>query len=88
MQHNFIKAAGGTIETVTRKAPEAQGPSKLEKLREKYPNAYRPWSKEEDEDLKERFLGGEDQKSLTQAFGRQSGSIRARLIKLGLIEEE
>jgi ATP-dependent exoDNAse (exonuclease V) alpha subunit len=104
MQENFIKASGGTIEIKSKSAGgkssasnekggegsegELGGKSKLEKLREKFPNAYRGWSKEEDEDLKERFLSGENQKELSAVFGRQPGSIRARLIKLGLIEEE
>jgi hypothetical protein len=57
-------------------------------LREKHPNAYRPWSKEEDEDLKERFLSGEQGKELAQVFGRKPNAIKMRLIKLGLIEEE
>ncbi len=83
MQENFIKASGGTLE-----AKSKTDKSKLEALREKYPNAYRSWSKEEDEDLKERFLSGEEQKSLAQVFGRKLGAIRSRLMKLGLIESE
>jgi ATP-dependent DNA helicase PIF1 len=82
MQENFVKACGGTS------AGAAKKKSKLEEIREKHPNAYRSWSKEEDEELKERFLSGEDQKSLVATFGRKPGAIRARLIKLGLIEEE
>jgi ATP-dependent DNA helicase PIF1 len=96
MQNNFIKACGGSVENINKTAGasdtsaegELGGKSKLETLREKFPNAYRAWSKAEDEDLKERFLHGEEQKDLVKVFGRQPGSIRARLFKLGLIEEE
>ena len=52
-----------------------------------YPNAYRPWPKEEEEKLKALFQGGKTQKELIGIFGRQRGSIRSRLVKLGLIEE-
>jgi ATP-dependent DNA helicase PIF1 len=89
MQKNFITACGGHFQPTTRGAATEDAPvSKLDQMREKFPNAYRPWSKEEDEDLKEKFLGGEEQKSLVQTFGRKPGAIRSRLIKLGLIEEE
>ena len=86
MKNNFIKASGGSIEPTMKKKIEMQV-SKLDTLRQKHPNAYRPWGKEEDEKLKERFLSGEAQGDLAKEFGRQKGSIRARLIKLGLIEE-
>ena len=58
------------------------------KVREKYPKAYTSWSKEEDVDLAARFNGGEQPKAIAKAFGRQPGAIRARLLKLGLIEVE
>lgn len=88
MQKNFIKACGGSEEPLPAREAEATEPSRLEKIREKHPNAYRSWSKEEDERLKEKFLSGESQSSLVHDFGRQPGSIRARLIKLGLIEDD
>ncbi len=56
---------------------------KLEKMREKYPNAYKPWSEAEDAKLLQYF---EDPKpksitKLTKEFGRHPGSIKARLQK-------
>lgn len=70
----------------TEKVPEKQLGSwndKLEKMREKYPNAYRPWSDNDDAKLVELFSGGESVtvKKLTEKFGRHPGSIRARLKK-------
>lgn len=62
--------------------------SRLDLIRQKYPNAYRPWLKEEDDRLKVLFAEGRTQKDLSQEFGRQKGSIRARLVKLGLIEDD
>ncbi len=34
-----------------------------------------------------RNWGGESVEDLMEAFGRQRGSIRARIVKLGLVEE-
>jgi ATP-dependent DNA helicase PIF1 len=87
MHDNFIKACGGQIEA---KPVEAGKPieSKIEVLRKKYPNAYRPWSEDDDEKLKELFDGGSTPAILQKEFGRQRGSIHARLVKLGLIEED
>jgi ATP-dependent exoDNAse (exonuclease V) alpha subunit len=60
---------------------------RLAKLREKHPNAYMPWKDDEDKRLTESFKSGKAIKELVVEFGRQNGSIRARLEKLGLIEK-
>jgi ATP-dependent DNA helicase PIF1 len=54
---------------------------KVAKMRESYPNAYRPWSKVDDERLKERFDNSATLKELTTEFGRHPGSIKKRLEK-------
>ena len=56
---------------------------KLNRMREKYPNAYRPWLKSDDEKLVKLFTSSETISipELTKTFGRHPGSIRARLIK-------
>ncbi|HZT34406.1 MAG TPA: hypothetical protein VFA15_00690, partial [Nitrososphaera sp.] len=61
--------------------------SRLDKLREKHPNAYRPWDSDQDEKLKDLFESGKTPAQISKELGRQSGSIRSRLIKLGLIED-
>ncbi len=59
MHTNFIKACGGEVDAKPVKAAVTEaGESKLDKLREKYPNAYRPWSEDDDEKLKDLFEGG------------------------------
>jgi len=50
-------------------------------------NAGKSWSPEADRELKVRFTRGESISELAEDFGRTDGSIRARLIKFGLIEE-
>lgn len=56
---------------------------KLAKMRQQYPNAYRPWSQADDAKLVKQFSSGETVSldKLTQQLGRHPGSIRARLAK-------
>jgi ATP-dependent DNA helicase PIF1 len=75
MHRNFIRASGGQV--------VSKGYS-VQALREKYPNAYRPWQQNEDEILTESWRGKATTKSLAELLGRQPGAIRSRLRKLGL----
>jgi ATP-dependent DNA helicase PIF1 len=56
---------------------------KIEKMRQEYPNAFKPWRSEEDAKLTSLFADGKPHsiKELTREFGRQPGAIRARLQK-------
>ena len=54
---------------------------KLEKMREKYPNAYRPWKFSDDAELKRLFETGSSLKDMSEALGRHEGSIKMRLQK-------
>jgi hypothetical protein len=82
---NFIKASGGHEPDPNAPKPEVEL-SKLEKLRQKHPNAYRPWTQDDDDKLQAMFEEGKAVAALVKEFGRQRGSIHARLIKLGLVE--
>jgi len=66
-----------------KKAKTSNWNDKLAKMRLEYPNAYRPWKKEDDEKLVKLFSGNKPVliKELTKKFGRHPGSIRSRLIK-------
>lgn len=54
---------------------------KLAKMREAYPNAYRPWQTDDDTWLKQEFQNGLGIKEMSQKLGRHEGSIRMRLQK-------
>ncbi len=90
MHKNFIKACDGhePVAGQVQSKPVSLEKSPLEKIREKFPNAYRPWSDEDDENLTTRFTDGEKMPALVKVFGRKRGAVRSRLIKLGLIEED
>lgn len=55
---------------------------RLAKMREKHPNAYKPWTKADDGLLSERFQNGETIKDLVSTMGRHERSIVMRLQKL------
>lgn len=90
LARNFVQASGGrdtgNASAARRKvAPDVAAKKySVEEMRKKYPNAYRPWSKGEDARLATLFKAGGKTKVLAEALGRQAGSIRSRLDKLGL----
>ncbi len=54
---------------------------KIAKMRETYPNAYRPWESAQDDTLKLEFQNGKSLPELSQLLGRHEGSIKMRLQK-------
>jgi len=81
-EHLREKAAERVLEEPSKKpAKNADWATKLEVMRETYPNAFRPWKTDDDESLKKHFLAKASIKQLSEALGRQPGSIRARLKK-------
>ncbi len=89
----FITDSGGKsgiIHTPGRYDNNFRGePSKFsagfKKIRETYPNAYRPWDDGQDHKLRSLFAKGSSVIELAKTFGRKSGSIRSRLVKLKLL---
>ena len=67
------------------KKPKASGSSgwadKIAKMRETYPNAYRPWQHADDEVLKQDFQNGVSIQDLSKKLGRHEGSVLMRLQK-------
>lgn len=61
--------------------------SGFEKIREKHSNAYLPWDKTQDDKLRELFVQGVPIAGLVKTFNRTRGAIRARLAKLGLLDD-
>jgi hypothetical protein len=57
---------------------------KLQKIKEIHPNAYQPWKKYEDEQLKELFISGRKVIEISKILGRQPSAIHSRLKKTGL----
>ena len=96
---DFIEACGGKkMKDTKTKGTKKKGAAgkvdgeasvfSVEKLRETYPNAYRPWEPAEDTRLQNLFSEHLEFAEIAKTLGRKQGAIRARLIKLGLIEGE
>ena len=75
-------------DTMARSADSEKLRSKLERIREKHPNAYRSWNEAADMTLRNLFQGEMGLDEIAAELGRQSGSIRTRLRKLGLIDDD
>jgi len=54
---------------------------KIAKMRQTYPNAYMPWTDDDDAVLKQDFQNGASIKQLSKKLGRHEGSITMRLQK-------
>ena len=67
------------IKTPVKKASDWH--SKIAKMRQTYPNAYKPWTAQQDSLLKQEFQNGNDIKKLSQLLGRHEGSVTMRLQK-------
>lgn len=66
------------------KSKQKQVPQYILELRKLYPNAYKPWSEEDDKLLAEMHKEGKTVKYLSTFFQRNPGGIRSRLRKLGV----
>ncbi|OGI14359.1 MAG: hypothetical protein A2878_00650 [Candidatus Moranbacteria bacterium RIFCSPHIGHO2_01_FULL_54_31] len=92
---DFIERSGGTdlasvagAKSTKMKKKSAVAGSIVDKIRQEYPNAYRPWAAADDARLKNLFSEHLKFAEIARTLGRKPGAIRARLTKLGLIEAE
>ena len=58
---------------------------RMNKIHQKYKNAYNPWEKEEEKELLHLFNEGKTSSEIAEILKRQPSSINARLRKLGKI---
>jgi hypothetical protein len=61
------------------------GRERLEAVKAQFPNAYAPWSAEEEQQLSLMYQAGDDVDSISRALRRAPGGVRSRLIRLGLL---
>lgn len=78
-----LEAKIGTRTEPVKKTASGSGWSeKIAKMRETYPNAYKPWQPGDDATLRLEFQNGLSLKQLSDKLGRHEGSITMRLQKL------
>jgi len=87
MQNAAILGMGGVLEAKKR-APVLEKGGKLAELRKKFPNAGRPWSTEDSDKMVALFEEGKKEKEIAVEFGRKPSAIHARLVQLGIIEDD
>lgn len=76
------KKAEKRAKTPVKEKKQASGwADKIEKMRETYPNAYKPWEDAQDAQLKQEFQQGASVQKLSKLLGRHEGSIKMRLQK-------
>jgi hypothetical protein len=63
-------------------------PSPYAKLRETYPNAGKPWSAADDDELRLLYREGKPVEALALHFGRTANGMRQRLERLGFAASE
>lgn len=63
-------------------------PSPHAKLRERYPNAGKPWSTADDDALRQFWGEGKPVEDLALHFGRTANGVRQRLERLGAIPSD
>lgn len=63
---------------------ETENKSKMERTKERYANAYKPWTDNDDLLLTELFCQGKTPEEISQRFERNIGAINSRIEKLEL----
>lgn len=63
-------------------------PHPYAKIRETHPNAGKPWSNADDEELRRLFTSGNAVEDLALLFGRTPNGIQVRLERLGLAQRQ
>ena len=83
LEHLRANATKRLQQKSVKKTSASSWSEKLAKMRETYPNAYMPWSEEDDKKLLSLFEPGKKVKikTLCKKLGRHPGSIKARLEK-------
>jgi hypothetical protein len=83
LEENYLSGKEKRDESLKKATSKSSGDwqAKIDKMRESYPNAYKPWKKIEDETMLNQWAAGKTVKQLSKLLGRHEGSIRARLKK-------
>lgn len=80
--YEHLRAKAGERVKKAEKKQVSSWSDRLAKMREKHPNAYKPWTAADDALLSERFQSGDGLAVLAKQLGRHEKSIIMRLQKL------
>lgn len=82
MEKDFID--GASIKSSSKIKNDIFKKYSVSEIRQKYPKAYAPWTRDEDILLEKMFKEKSKINDLSKIFGRKRGAINSRLVKLGL----
>jgi len=82
--YEAINMSEPKVETKTDKDEKSYS---VDEARKQHPKAYAPWSEDDDKRLADEFKSGKEVSVLAQLFQRNTGAIRSRLRRLGLISD-
>jgi DNA-directed RNA polymerase specialized sigma24 family protein len=85
-----LLAVAAALERLARpgqsgRQPAAGQADPISAVRERYPNAYTPWTEDAEAALLQAHRDGHDITVLAETFGRQPSAVRSRLHRLGAI---
>lgn len=69
------------VKPILKLAKTSGWSEKLKKMRKDYPNAFKPWTQEDDVTLVKEFSAGKSLDYLSKKLGRHIGSLKSRLQK-------
>ena len=81
---NEISTSSDILQRI-QQAESQKKPQYIVELRKQYPNAYKPWSEEDDKLLIKMCKEGKTINDLSSFFQRNVGGVRSRLHKLGVL---
>ena len=86
----LVGALSDTVASAAGAQSEAENPPETAyaKARKRHPNTGKPWTNEADEELRKLFESGNTIADLSIYFQRTENGVRARLVKLGLLEAD
>ena len=87
-QKDFIVRCGGkNISDKNTPTTFVSTSNGFAEIRKKHPNAYMAWDSNQDSKLSRLYAKGTSVSDLAREFGRKTGAIKSRLVKLGILEQ-
>ncbi len=81
-KYKHLKGSAEKLEVKSANKKASNWNERLEKMRVKHPNAYKPWTASDDEQLTQHFLNGSKLTHMVDQLGRHERSVIMRLQKL------
>lgn len=78
---SFSNVLSKILSTIIKEKDPAKKSYSFEEIRQKYPQAYSPWTAADDSKLEQLYCEGKKVDELSPIFGRNQGAIQSRIKK-------